>query len=130
MKCCRSVWLMGRIELLEELKQYSEVNYHRPCRWLFKRRQLLTLSFAVVSPDFELILSDLAFDLFFYIFSYDISVDTDRADEIASIPYMHTQYLFANSGNSFRNRWALFPFKTFITWEGAYLGGTDTYICM
>ena len=26
------------------------VNYHRPCRWPYKRRQLLTMSFAVVLP--------------------------------------------------------------------------------
>ena len=27
-----------------------QVNYHRPCRWPYKRRQLLTMSFAVVLP--------------------------------------------------------------------------------
>ncbi len=35
---------------LEASRIINAVNYHRPCRWLCKGRQLLTMSFAVVIP--------------------------------------------------------------------------------
>lgn len=40
--------------VLRDVARYKginkSVNYHRPCRWPYKRRQLLTMSFAVVLP--------------------------------------------------------------------------------
>jgi tetratricopeptide (TPR) repeat protein len=44
------VWLYaGEKEKIEKRKS-KIVNYHRPCRWPYKGRQLLTMSFAVVLP--------------------------------------------------------------------------------
>ena len=43
------------------------------------------MSFVVVPPDFELIFSNLALDLFFNIFSYDISVYTEPYYETSDV---------------------------------------------
>ena len=85
------------------------------------------MSSAVVLPDLELILSDLALYLIFYILFYYVSVDANRAHKIPPSPNVHPQYFSLSSGNSFRNRYALLPLSIFITFEGEGLGRTDTY---
>jgi hypothetical protein len=37
-------------DILKEVTYSHQINYHRPCRWYYKGRQLLTMSFAVVLP--------------------------------------------------------------------------------